>query len=247
MEEHLLSLSEQIYNIKDKIKDNEYLQIMNTLKDMYALQKENYCGYCIEGNDSEVTDEDYISQEIDYETDIVYSNMFQEYTCECNIETYECLCYTSFNLFRYCKNYQKIVSSCQNLQYIMNLYFPDINNEYKIEFAKIINIDINRNSINEFMEITKFLFNLIRIYSNYTKKCLILITCNFIMENVHHIINIPEFKFNLYDKINEIIVYDSNCYIDTFSDILIENNENIELLHNWLSIIKPYISTLNED
>jgi hypothetical protein len=128
----------------------------------------------------------------------------------------------------------------------MNLYFPDINNEYKIEFAKIINIDIMKNSINEFMEISKFLFNLIRIYSNYTKKCLILITCNFIMENIHHINNTPEFKFNLYDKINEIIIHDSYHYIDTFSDILIENNETIELLHNWLSIIKPYIPTLNE-
>lgn len=69
------------------------------------------------------------------------------------------------------------------------------------------------------------------------------------MRNLCHIINtcpMSKFKFSLYDKINEIILYDFHNYIDTFSDILDENGETIELIHYWIGILKPYIATLNE-
>ena len=240
MDEHLLSLSEQIYNIKDRIKDNEYLQIMNTLKLIYNSQDNDISESDEENSES---DEDYQLQEIDYETDIVYTRMFKEYTCKCNTETYQSLCCESFNLFRYCKNYQKIVEKYQNLQYSMNLYFSNINNEYKIKFAKNINIDNINNSYDEFIEICEILFEFTKICENYSKQCLALIVCNFFIENLYYVINAPRLKFVLYDKINEIIRHDNNVYID----ILIENGETIELLNYWLSTIKQYIPSLNED
>lgn len=260
MDELFILLSEQIYNIKDKIKDNEYLEIMNTLNTMYNLQKENYSEFFSESSEDESdsdenesdsdedkseSDQNYQLHEINYQTDIVYSKMFEEYICQCNTQTCQCLCMSSFNLFRYCKNYEKIVNKCQNLQYIMNLHFNDINNEYKMKFTKNICVNYINNSYSEFIEIGHFLINFSENFKGYIHKYFNLIICNFFIENLYHVIN-TNLIFALYDKINEIIRHDKNIYIETFSDILIENDESIELLHNWLNMIKPYIAIFNE-
>ena len=168
MNDLFMSLSEQIYNIKDEIKENDYLQIMNTLKNMYMSYKDDYS---VLDDDSSESDDDSeesyynnendISQsqqidyetdivyremfefdEINYETDIVYSNMCQEYTCKCNTLSYQCLCNSSLNLFRYCKNYQKILDSFPDIQYIMNLHLYGIQSEYKIHFTREINLQV---------------------------------------------------------------------------------------------------------
>jgi len=250
-----MSLSEKMYNIKNKIQDNEYLEIMNTILDLYnSLHKcdsdsdyDSDFDYDYETNENDSDHETLISFEIDYDSDIVYAEMFEEYTCNCNTETYQCLCSSSFNLFRYCKNYQKIVDVCPNFKYIMNLYFSDINTEYKIVFSREINIHNSIYSTNDFCAIAAPLLQLITISSNYMKKSIILILCNFVMQHFYHVIHNPKFKFCLYIKINEIITYDYHNCINTFSDILIESDETIDLIHYWLSILKPYIETLNED
>lgn len=266
MDELFMSLTEKMYNIKDKIQDNEYLEIMNTIKDLYNSLHQCNCENCIilseddsddessqedsdyETSDYESTDyetseddETVISCEIDYESDIVYAKMFEEYTCNCNTEVYECLCSSSFNLFRYCKNYQKIVDACPNLKYIMNLHFPDINSEYTIVFSREINIDNSVYSRSDFCKINTILIQLISISGNYTRKHLILILCNFVMQHFYHVIHYSELKFCLYDKINEILAHDYHNSIDTYTDILIESGETTELIHYWLSISKPFI------
>lgn len=96
--------------------------------------------------------------------------MFREYKCKCCTENYICLCSNSFNLFRYCKNYQKIVDSCPNLLYIMHLYFPSIiPTKYNIEFAKDISLNSVTGSLNEFIEIFALLIIFIENHSGYTK------------------------------------------------------------------------------
>ena len=118
-------------------------------------------------------DDTSISYEINYETDIVYSNMCKEYTCKCNTLSYQCLCNSSLNLFRCCKNYQKILDSFPDIQYIMNLHLYGIQSEYKIQFTREINLQVTTHDRSIFFYISSLLLSLISISRHYIKKYLI--------------------------------------------------------------------------
>ena len=278
MNDIFMLLSDKIYDIKDQVSENDYLQIMNMLKDLYIT-----CTQCSssdpdyvsedesrdesrdESHDESHDESDYYSdddsyddtyddtydeetndiEEVNYEKDVVYSYMFEEYICKCNTNTYQCLCRSSLNLFRYCKNYQKIVDICPNILFVMKFHFSNIEYDNKIDFEHNISINNIMFSVDEFEQfsnIARLLLDFISFSNNYTKRCLILIACNYMMKNLYYIINTNNIRFALYDKINEILIQNNNIYDNqSFSDILDENDESIDLLHHWLSIIRPYI------
>lgn len=244
-----IKMFQHIHNIKNEIKENDYLNIMNTFKDMYISYKLSIFNKSDESNEfdlseSDSNNEESISDDINYASNIVYIHMFEEYTCRCNTESYQCLCRNTLNLFRYCKNYQKIIDSFPDIQYIMNMHFYGIQSEYKIQFTREINLQDGTHDKYIFYDIFLLLMSLVNISRKYTKKMLVLIVINLVMKNFCHIINDKSFIFHLSNKLNEIIKYNNEEINDRlqYSDILILHGETIELIDYWLSFIQPFLN-----
>ena len=243
MASHYLSLIDKIDDIKHDIREDKYLDIMNTVKILY----DNSLISKIEDDSDSYSDYDSDSDyELNYDNNTpqdLFFTMFEEYTCKCNRYTCESLCCSSFNLFRYCNNYQRIITFCPEINYIMKLHFHNIESNHKIKFIRDITVynDHIFDNKRRFNEILNLLSKLTVLSKNNTilKHTIILILCNFCFKYFVHIKN-DSFKITLYKRIHEIILY--NRYRNSsFSDILIECGETTDILHHWIRNIRRFL------
>lgn len=247
MNHHYLSLIDKIDDIKYDIKEDKYLDLMNTVKILYD---NSFISKINNHNDSDNDSDDYSDDDsesdnesyYDYTQDMFFT-MFEEYTCKCRRYTCESLCCTSFNLFRYCNNYQRIITFCPEINYIMKLHFHNIESNHKIKFIRDITVYNDQIFDNKcrFNEIVNLLskFSILSKNNIVLKHTIILILCNFCFKYFVHIKN-DRFKITLYKRIYEIIQY--NRYRNTsFSDILIECGETTDILHHWIRNIRRFL------
>ena len=241
MNTNYFDLINEIDNIKDKIQENNYILILNIIKDIYQDKDDNRLHNDVYNYD-ELYDEPAF--EIDYEKDIVYANMFKEYVCVCDGDTYESQCCNSFLQFRYCNNYQKIINKFPDIHFIMKLVYPKINCNHKIIFSRNIQLDHNNNTLyysNRFINICKLLIDFTKISKNYIKKYIVLILFNYFMKNFYYAKSNNSIRCKIFQKIIEVRYYD-NCVNkyqhNEYLMILNECNESFELLDYWLNIIK---------
>ena len=231
MNSYYLSLIDKIDNIKNDIREDKYLDLMNTVKIIY---------------DNSILSKIDLDSDLDSDSDNsqdMFFTMFEEYTCKCNTYTCESLCCMSFNLFRYCKNYQKIITLCPEICYIMKLNFHNIECNHKIKFIREITIydDIIFNNKIRFNEILKILCKFIEISKQniVMNHNITLILCNYVFKYFVHIKD-NLFKIKLFKKIYEIIQY-TRRYDSSYSNILIESGETTDILHLWIRNIRRFL------
>jgi hypothetical protein len=242
MNDDYLSLINKIDDIKNEICEGKYLELMNTVKSIY----DNRIKPNKNNNDSDSDNESDYGESDDEaeEEDTFFGNMFEEYTCTCNQFSYTSSCDKSFLMFKYCRNYQKIVDVCPDILYIMKLNFPNIECNHKIKFIREFTLynDVIFNSSLRFKGILKLLskFTVISTPTPYIKRYVILIFFNYCVKYFVHLKD-SHLKHDLFKKIREIYRYEKLQNFSYYTSILIEFNETIDLLPYWLHKIHKFL------
>lgn len=234
-----------IYNIKDKINDNEFLELNNKIhkiiKENHFLRKElNY------DSDSDIyVDSDYdsdnntyddsynnIYDESDnniYDNNLNYNQLTNNIVCNCNDDN-DGLCYN----FLECNNYKKLCNEFPilnnlneiNYKFIDKPNYDDINNKYvakniTILTKLVINADYN-NMINN---------------KSYYKIIIIFITYDYIIRNIKFLMNHKKLCKVIFEKFEE--------FYNNYEFIIIANAYNINI-NRWYEIIKSINDSFDE-
>jgi hypothetical protein len=234
------NVCDELFNIKDKLSDLEYLHINNLLKDLYNL-------VCDKNNEDEEYEEylrnheeyyqNYLQEQYDndeYEEDS-YTNIIHDQhffipsICYCHINSNNYCIFglnSHINLY-HCKNYQHLVQIHPILENILNIH--DTNYIHEIDWITMINKDIELHDDSFYMPLLSFSINIMhKLYVN-NKILLLLYILNFLFKHLYSLVKkYPSFINPIKNHIQQLYLYR-----EITEQILSKYNKDFSIIEFW--------------